>query len=235
MKKKIIALVIAVAALSSALTVFAASGLQQISAYLNQDITINYNGEEQLMYNENGVQVFPITYNGTTYVPVRAISNIFGVDVFWDSDNNAVNLGAAERQPVSLFKLNGLTTTKYSWIINDAEDLVYNGTSGKTNYDNGLVFDIWNGSASVAESRLVWLPTDGKYTTVSFTATVSGCNATARIYDQNMNVITSFDLADGEIVTKEVNISGATSIAFGADAAAAATYGTLRVFNAVAQ
>lgn len=72
---------------------FAATNLQEIKAYLNYDLAIRYDGELQTMYDANGKQVYPISYNGTTYLPIRAVGNMMGVDVLWDGDNYQVLLG----------------------------------------------------------------------------------------------------------------------------------------------
>ena len=84
-----IALVLCVVLCVSALAV----NLQQISAYLNYDIAIKLDGQEQLMYDANGTRVYPISYEGTTYVPIRAVSNMLGIDVNWDQASYSVLLG----------------------------------------------------------------------------------------------------------------------------------------------
>lgn len=71
----------------------AAGTLETISAYLNYGITIKYNGEEQMLKDANGSRVYPITYNGTTYLPVRAVSNMLGINVDWDGATQTVILG----------------------------------------------------------------------------------------------------------------------------------------------
>ncbi len=95
MKKRIIKTVAIVLslALCFALGTSASSLLQKIEAYLNYGITVKLNGEEQRMYDANGKQVYPISYQGTTYVPIRAVSNMLGIDVAWDGANNTVLLG----------------------------------------------------------------------------------------------------------------------------------------------
>jgi len=233
-KKRFAATLLTVAVASSAVSVFAATGLQDIRAQISYDIQIKYNGQAQTLTDANGTQVYPIIYNGTTYVPVRAVSNIFGEAVNWDSATNTVSLGSQAVQATNLFKLSGLTTTQYSWIITDATDLTYSGSDGTSTYTSGLVFDIWNGTYSVSKERLVFLPTSGKYSTVSFTAT-SDIDADVYLYDQDMNVISKFQIAAGAIVTKEISISGKQSIAFGADATKALATGKLRVFDATAK
>lgn len=69
------------------------ANLENISAFLNYGITIRYNGEAQTMYDANKNRVYPVTYNGTTYLPVRAVSTLLSVAVNWDGKNNTVWLG----------------------------------------------------------------------------------------------------------------------------------------------
>lgn len=42
--------------------------------------------------NVNGEAVMVFSYNGTTYLPIRAIASIFGLEVSWDSKRELVNL-----------------------------------------------------------------------------------------------------------------------------------------------
>ncbi|MCQ4086548.1 superoxide dismutase family protein [Saccharibacillus sp. JS10] len=37
-----------------------------------------------------------LTYNGTTYVPVRAIGDMLDVPVYWDASNNSISTGSAK-------------------------------------------------------------------------------------------------------------------------------------------
>ncbi len=92
--KKFLALLLVATLLSGLCTTAVANGnLQTIDAVLNYSIIIRYNGEAQVMRNANGSRVFPITYEGTTYLPVRAISNMLSLPIEWDGENNTVWLG----------------------------------------------------------------------------------------------------------------------------------------------
>ena len=42
------------------------------------------------MTDANGKPVYPLTYNDSTYLPVRAICDMLGVDIEWDADNYRV-------------------------------------------------------------------------------------------------------------------------------------------------
>ncbi|MCL2816448.1 MAG: copper amine oxidase N-terminal domain-containing protein, partial [Oscillospiraceae bacterium] len=73
-----------------------AATVTTIQAQLRPDITIKYNGEIQTMKNANGEVVYPLSYNGTTYLPVRAISGLLNLPVDWDGATSTVYLGKKE-------------------------------------------------------------------------------------------------------------------------------------------
>lgn len=104
--KKFITSIIAVLILALLpMSVFAA----EQSANLATDFIITYNGIEQNFTDGNGKPVAPIELGGTTYLPVRAVSNLAGLNVGWDEPTNTVSLttggavttydGAAEHSP----------------------------------------------------------------------------------------------------------------------------------------
>ena len=94
MKKRVLCIIMAaVCCLSLSAAVFAAGTLKEIKAFLNYGVTISYDGQEQTMYDANGNRVYPITYEGTTYVPIRAVSSMLGINVDWDGATKTVLLG----------------------------------------------------------------------------------------------------------------------------------------------
>ncbi|WP_251316951.1 stalk domain-containing protein [Flintibacter muris] len=98
MKKKTLALILTLCMTLTAVVSFtagaaAAGGLQEIKAYLNSSITIKLDGEEKVITDANGVRTYPISYNDTTYLPVRSIANLLGVEVGWDQATQSVLLG----------------------------------------------------------------------------------------------------------------------------------------------
>lgn len=93
-KKALITLVLALAMVGAFTVVsYAASGLQAITAYINSNITVKLDGEAQVLTNAEGTRVYPISYNGTTYIPIRAVANLLGLDVGWDQATQTVLLG----------------------------------------------------------------------------------------------------------------------------------------------
>ncbi len=65
---------------------------QAISAELRPDITVELNGTEQSLRDANGNPIYAISYNGSTYLPVRAIGESVGMTVNWDSATQTVDL-----------------------------------------------------------------------------------------------------------------------------------------------
>lgn len=72
---------------------YAASNLQKIEVYLNKSLKVKVNGELLEITDSSGNPTHPITYNGTTYLPVRSIGESVGLPVGFDPDSNTVLLG----------------------------------------------------------------------------------------------------------------------------------------------
>ncbi len=58
-----------------------------------EGVEIVIDGQKLIPTDANGNIVEPIIYNGTTYLPVRAIANAFDKPVYWDGPNYTVYLG----------------------------------------------------------------------------------------------------------------------------------------------
>lgn len=56
-------------------------------------IKIVVDGQKLNPTDANGNTVEPLIYNGTTYLPVRAVANALGKPVYWDGPNYTVYLG----------------------------------------------------------------------------------------------------------------------------------------------
>ena len=71
---------------------FVAGQNEEVTLLLSKSIGIKYNDVLQTFTDVNGTQVFPLLYKDTTYLPVRAISNMYGANVEWDGVNNKITL-----------------------------------------------------------------------------------------------------------------------------------------------
>ena len=70
----------------------AASNMRQITAYFN-GIKIYVDDNLIQPKDSNGKTVEPFLYNGTTYLPVRAVADALGQPVIWDGKTSSVYLG----------------------------------------------------------------------------------------------------------------------------------------------
>jgi len=66
-------------------------GTQKLDA-VYRDIKIFMFGEEIVPKDASGKVVEPFIIDGTTYLPVRAIGEIYGLDVSWDSETSTIHI-----------------------------------------------------------------------------------------------------------------------------------------------
>ena len=63
---------------------------QQIA--VEYGISLNINGQQAVLTDPNGKTVQPFVYNGTTYVPIRAVSENLGATVGYDKTTNTATV-----------------------------------------------------------------------------------------------------------------------------------------------
>ncbi len=111
-----------------------------------------------------GNKVEPFIYNGTTYLPVRAVGEAFGKDVSWDGTTKTVYIGAKPGEheswlvqcpPYSVYRFGAYYADKQMFIKMAGKD-----------YSDAATLQGWgkNGSPAYAIFNL-----DGKYDSFTFT------------------------------------------------------------------
>jgi len=80
------------AILASNIAAFASSGTQSIDVVF-KNIKIWANGSLVIPKDANGKELEPFIYNGTTYLPVRAVGEAVGQEVSWDGASSTVYVG----------------------------------------------------------------------------------------------------------------------------------------------
>ncbi len=68
--------------------VYAGSNTQKITAYLNKGLTLEVDGEVLKPTEDDGSRLYPIVYNGRTYVPAKVVANALGASVDYNSAGN---------------------------------------------------------------------------------------------------------------------------------------------------
>ena len=89
------------AALTVGLFPLQAGAVTRVTANMRPDITIVIDGSKRSFFNVNGQQVHPILYQGTTYLPVRAIGELMGKNVDWNGDTKTATLSGPRTAPTT--------------------------------------------------------------------------------------------------------------------------------------
>lgn len=106
------------------------------------NIKVYIDGGEIVPKDANGNIVEPFIHNGTTYLPVRAISNALGQDVEWEGETQSVYIGKKDQTKPDNY-LHKIQYNDYQEASSSFEFAVINGTVtdyNKTTYTNGLLF-----------------------------------------------------------------------------------------------
>lgn len=77
---------------------FAASTLKKITAYQNAAIKVEVDGQSIDLSSSNGM-LYPIVYNGNSYVPAKAVAEALGATVKWNGNRQAVEITSSGGVP----------------------------------------------------------------------------------------------------------------------------------------
>ncbi|RUS44897.1 hypothetical protein [Cohnella sp. AR92] len=102
MNKKIAALIFVFSLVfSSSAGVLAGTKLTEIKAYLNGDIKFEVNGEAWTPKDASGKTILPITYEGITYIPLRAAASALSTDINYNSTQKKISIGSETKNKES--------------------------------------------------------------------------------------------------------------------------------------
>ena len=93
MKKRLIAAVLTLVVCIT--TAFAATAIKK-TITVDYNINLNINGKTPTLTDVDGNRVQPFTYDGTTYVPIRAVANELGADVEYFQDTNTAYINSQD-------------------------------------------------------------------------------------------------------------------------------------------
>ncbi|OWA36816.1 hypothetical protein B9G55_01680 [Saccharibacillus sp. O16] len=162
MKKKVFALALTGALLTgTAVGASAAPITEKVTAYLNWGVKLENGGVEWTPKDLAGNKTPPITYNGSTYLPIRAVSGLLGVAVDWDKASNTLYVGE-KQDSVDLLLLDSVD---YSSDVQKTKDKQFTVQGGK-DYKTGLLFSDISSGAGLQNAKL---KTAGAYQTAEFT------------------------------------------------------------------
>lgn len=188
MKKNRILAGACVLVLAASLTVgaLAASQPYTANATLSPNVTVKIDGVEQTFYSAQGKGVHPIIYNGTTYIPLRAVGELMGKNVNWDGTTGTASLsgtrttGNVTGTPDTAAKRTDVTFTlrpEYHIVIDGTERTFVNANGTKIDpaIYNGSIYLPLRAIGEIMGKRVSW---DGATQTVRLDSTASGGDVT---------------------------------------------------------
>lgn len=134
MKKRLQGLLtgVLIGAMMTGGVVFAKEGAETINV-IYDNIKIIIDGKEYNPTDGNGNTVEPFIYNGTTYLPVRAIATAFDKEVDWEAQTSTVTLGSKNYDWLDQMGFADYDTT---WSIN-----TFSAIAAKTQMTDGMKYD----------------------------------------------------------------------------------------------
>lgn len=172
----------------------ASNGIQKIQADLDPTISVKYNGQEQVLKDANGTRIFPIAYNNTVYLPIRAVAGLAGLGVDWDGTTRSVLLG---KQPGGMD------------LIDTYKIYHFSGYAGQRQTPDGYVEQI----SGITCNHFLWFDSmtnsvsfnlQGKHDTLTLSY-YSPVDATLTVMGDNDTVLGEYEIT-GAAVAKTVTV-----------------------------
>lgn len=226
-KKSLFILTLAFTLLVGAVIGASGADMQEtISAILRRDLNIEVNGEKQILKDANGDVIYPITYNGSTYVPFRAIGNLLdGVEVGWDQDTqtasytttgNSAGPDKPEAKGVDLIDdiepgFDGSSQAHLAFVRSGQGQKVK--VAGKV-LDHWLRASLWGEMFKQIPPCYSWYNLSGEFDTLTMTA-YSNYDVTVTVYENRTKdrILGTFPVtANAEPTTQTIQIDGAVQI-----------------------
>ncbi|MDP4179879.1 MAG: stalk domain-containing protein [Bacillota bacterium] len=93
-KLTLVALVMVVTSIVAFSTVWGYSAIRKIEATANDNIKVYYDDQLKSFTETDGSKISPVIINGRTYLPLRAVADLVGLGVEWDSASQSVKLSS---------------------------------------------------------------------------------------------------------------------------------------------
>lgn len=127
------------------MTALAASGAIRIEV---SPISVLVDGEVFQPKDANGNDVMVFTYNGTTYAPLRALAEAYGLEVGYDGERNIATVNKQPAQTQDLIADTGYAGFEKQWTVKEKP---------VTNYGDEKIFTVtYSGDLSRSEFKAWW-------------------------------------------------------------------------------
>lgn len=130
---------------STAVTALAASGAIRIEV---SPISVLVDGEVFQPKDAKGNDVMVFTYNGTTYAPLRALAEAYGLEVGYDGERNIATVSKQPAQTQTPIADTGYAGFEKQWTVKEKP---------VTNYGDEKIFTVtYSGDLSRSEFKAWW-------------------------------------------------------------------------------
>lgn len=89
-KKAFVSTILATGLLCGAVGVYSSNGVAVVQAYLNSTIKFTVNGASWTPKDANGKKLSPLVYNGSTYLPAKAVGEVLNAEVQYNGNSKTV-------------------------------------------------------------------------------------------------------------------------------------------------
>lgn len=213
-----IAVISSAVMLCTSIAVFGASLNTEIKAILSQEVKVRYGGAVQVMKDGSGNVVYPIMYNGTTYLPIRSVSNMLDIPVNWEASTKTVILGTEEKAPKSILKFDGKTGNVTSKVTDKGSLTVEGDLGAVTTFNDGISYRLWNSDWSADYNNAYKAQIGGTYSKLSFDAYAPLTDMKYRFYIYNIDTketLAEIEVEGGQIKkVEDIDITGVKNLGF---------------------
>ncbi|MCW3795059.1 copper amine oxidase N-terminal domain-containing protein [Paenibacillus sp. LS1] len=160
----------------------AAPILEKITANLNWGINYNISGKAWSPVDQNGKKLAAITYNNTTYLPVRSVGEALGVAVDYNGSSQTLTLGEkSDTTPITSEKI---VTDYSSYVTKDKQFTVQQ----EKDYISGVIMKQINSA-----DKEFNIHTEGKYQKLEVS-----------VFPVDVKTDISVRILDGDVLLKEI-------------------------------
>lgn len=207
-----------------------AKQISETAELFYNSIKIYIDGGEIVPKDANGNIVEPFIMNGTTYLPVRAISNAFGKDVEWDGTTQSVYIGEKDQTKPDnyLDKIQYNDYKRADEVNGNNTFAIINGTvtdySGNT-YTNGVLLYIGGWSSTIKNDidepdMVIGYPLNSQYKTLKGNIVLPKSYKIATLGDEDECYSSPTDVffyGDGNLIYKATAVTASMPFKFDID------------------
>ncbi|WP_219638612.1 stalk domain-containing protein [Cohnella sp. CFH 77786] len=199
---------------SLTMNVVGAGNLTEVKAYLNTGIKVMLYGKRfEPVEPGSGTKLVPITYRGSTYLPMRAVAEAAGMKVTWDANTQTAYLGEAEGDIAA--EINYIKASPEFTYNGDKTYRLASRTPDELKTAAGTVFDFGYVTGGY---RSVNLQVNANFECDKFKAkfyaadSLSDEDLTIKITDENQVVVKEQKVKDGSVTELELGVKDAKTL-----------------------